>query len=422
MYNLLAVSSEVKETLNVLQDRMYAAFLWATVAVIGLLLVGTLVVWLGRKEYLPRYGRVAVPLAVGFALAIAVSGFSLNLIKYSIRGALIPTMYIPIAATVGVAILGGFVYYLVNTVAPSARRIAFWIVAGLTVVPFVVSIVYLSLYFRDEIAEGGYYVDVSTLALVLSSVALVILAVLVAVFCGHKEDKSEHTRSVAYAGVSVALAFALSYIKLFSMPQGGSITLASMLPIMLYSCRYGTRKGLLVGLVYGLLQAVQDPYVIHPAQFLLDYPLAFAMLGLAGWAAEVPVLGRHRAVALLVGCISAFFLRYVAHVLSGIFAFAAYAHDAGAASVAAYSFAYNSYVLVDGAMCLVLGILMYLNKGARRLLFGEARRAAASASDAGDTATDVAEADAAGVDAAEEPDAAIPAEGETWDAIPTNND
>ncbi|MBR2384770.1 MAG: energy-coupled thiamine transporter ThiT, partial [Clostridia bacterium] len=68
----------------------------------------------------------------------------------------------------------------------------------------------------------------------------------------------------------VALSFALSYIKLFEMPQGGSVTLFSMLPIMLFSYIYGMKKGLLVGVIYGLLQAVQDPYIIHPAQFLLD--------------------------------------------------------------------------------------------------------------------------------------------------------
>ena len=367
---LLGVSADVKQTLSTVQDAMGAVFLWATVAFVGLLLVGALVVYLGNRARIGDYGRAAVVLGVGYAVAIAVSGLALNLIKYNIRGSLIPTTLYPLVATAGVVLLGGFALWLVGFVNRKAFKPTLWVVAGLSTVPLVVTLVYMGIYFQREIKDGGYYVDVSTLALVLSCVGLVVLASLVALLCGKKGEKVQHTRAVAYAGVSIALAFALSYIKLFSMPQGGSVTLASMLPIMLYSCRYGTRKGLMVGLIYGLLQAVQDPYVIHPAQFLLDYPLAFAMLGLAGWAGEIRLFGRHRGAALLVGCVSAFVLRYIAHVLSGIFAFAAYAHDANASSVVAYSFAYNSYVLIDGAMCLVLGILMYLNRGARKTLFG----------------------------------------------------
>lgn len=367
---VLGVSAEVKETINAIQDKMGAVFLWSTVAVIVLLLMGGAAVRLFKRDLMSTYMQRALPLAVGFAVAIAVMGFALNIVKYSLRGSLVPTLVYPLAATAAAALLGGYALWLVNMLAKTKLKLAFWIVVGLVAVPFVVAIVYLSLYYRDEIASGDYYVDVSTLALVLSCVGLVVVAALVALFCGRRVDKAEHTRSIAYAGVCIALAFALSYIKLFSMPQGGSVTLASMLPIMLYSCRYGTRKGLLVGLVYGMLQAVQDPYVIHPAQFLLDYPLAFAMLGLAGWAGEIGLFGRRRGLAMLVGGVSAIFMRYIAHVLSGIFAFAAYAHDAGAASVAGFSFAYNSYVLIDGAMCLALGALMYLNKGARASLFG----------------------------------------------------
>ena len=369
---LLGVSAEVKQTLSAVQDAMGSVFLWATVALVGLLLVGAVVVYFGNRARLAAYGRAALVLAVGFAVAMAVCGLALNLIKYNIRGSLVPTTLYPLVATVAAALLGGFALWLTGFVNRNAMRVTLWVVLGAVTVPLVVTLVYIGLYFKNEVLPNGYYVDVSTLALVLSCVGLVVLAAVVALLCGKKGEKSQHTRAVAYAGVSIALAFALSYIKLFSMPQGGSVTLASMLPIMLYSCRYGTRKGLMVGLIYGLLQAVQDPYVIHPAQFLLDYPLAFAMLGLAGWAGEIRLFGRHRAAALLVGCISAFFLRYIAHTLSGIFAFAAYAHDAQASSVVVYSFAYNSYVLIDGAMCLALGILMYLNRGSRATLFGTA--------------------------------------------------
>lgn len=51
---------------------------------------------------------------------------------------------------------------------------------------------------------------------------------------------------------------------------------------MLYSYMFGTKKGVFAGMIYGVLQAFQDTYILHPAQFLLDYPLAFSAIGLAG--------------------------------------------------------------------------------------------------------------------------------------------
>ena len=178
---------------------------------------------------------------------------------------------------------------------------------------------------------------------------------------------------------AIALSFALSYVTFFKMPQGGSITLASMLPILVYGYRFGTRRGIIAGLVYGLLQAVQDPWIIHPAQFLLDYPLAFAMLGLAGWLRTLRPKGKDgNLVIFLVGGVTAVILRYFAHVISGIFAFSTYAAEGY--SAVAWGFLYNTFCLVDGAICLSLGALLYLNRGVRRLIFGDS---AASSSSAG---------------------------------------
>ena len=368
-----ATKQAVKSTLNLVEDKMGQAFLWSTVAVVGLILLGALAVYFVKREKLAQYGKTALLLAVGFAVGVGVTGLALTLIKYDIRGSLVPTISYPLAATVAAALAGGFALYIVNILAKDKFKLALWIVAALVLVPLIVALVYIGIYFASDVRGDGYYdgtssANVSTSALVGSAVGLVVLAAVVALFCGRKGDKREHTRSIAYAGVSVALAFALSYVRLFRMPQGGSITLASMLPIMLYSIKYGPRKGLLVGMVYGVLQALQDPYIIHPAQFLLDYPLAFAMLGLAGWVGHFKFFNKYPLVGLLVGSVSAFFMRYIAHVLSGIFAFSAYAGDAGFDNATLYSFLYNTYVLVDGAMCAALASLMFVNKGVRNIL------------------------------------------------------
>ena len=114
-------------------------------------------------------------------------------------------------------------------------------------------------------------------------ISLFTLLILAAIMVGMSISRKTWTaKSMAYAALSIALSFVLSYIKLFSMPNSGSVTLASMLPLMLFSAAYGVGPGLLAGAAYGLLQYVQGGWFVHPIQFLLDYPLAFALIGLAG--------------------------------------------------------------------------------------------------------------------------------------------
>ena len=169
------------------------------------------------------------------------------------------------------------------------------------------------------------------------------------------------TKAIAFSGVSVALSFVLSYIKLWEMPQGGSITLVSMLPIMIFAYVHGSKKGVFVGAVYGLLQAIQDPWLIHPAQFILDYPIAFAMVGFCGLFGRVKALEKLPQLKFALGAVICGVLRFVSHVLSGVFAFGAYAVDQGK-NLWAYSLAYNSFVFVDIALVIVAGVLVFSSK------------------------------------------------------------
>ena len=178
---------------------------------------------------------------------------------------------------------------------------------------------------------------------------------------GRKENFKFDSRSVAFGAICIAMSFALSYVRLFRLPQGGSVTLASLLPIMIFAYIFGVKKGLLVGLIYGVLQAIQDPYIIHPVQFLLDYPIAFSAIGLSGAFANFKVFKKCPQVSLLLGGILASVLRFLAHFLSGVCAFGAYANDAGQ-NLYVYSLAYNSFVFVDVAIVLAVGILLFSSK------------------------------------------------------------
>lgn len=164
------------------------------------------------------------------------------------------------------------------------------------------------------------------------------------------------TRLVVEGGLVIALSVVLSLITIWQMPQGGSVSLA-MLPVLVYAFRRGLGPGLAAGALYGVTDALLKPFVVHPVQFVLDYPVAFGALGLAGlfsalWArnARAGRVGHGTVVALVPGVLLAALGRYAAHVLSGVVYFGEYAGDR---PVLAYSLAYNSFVLVSAAACLV---------------------------------------------------------------------
>ena len=154
--------------------------------------------------------------------------------------------------------------------------------------------------------------------LVTAAVALVLILVGVGFVIG--KNRKQGTKMLVYSAMAVAVATVLSFLKIVEMPQGGSITLFSMFAITLIGYFYGPAQGILCGMAYGLIQLVTGPYVIHPAQLLIDYPLAFGMLGLAGFLNKRPD-------GLLAGYVLGVFGRLIMSVLSGVIFFAEYAGD-----------------------------------------------------------------------------------------------
>ena len=120
-------------------------------------------------------------------------------------------------------------------------------------------------------------------------IALAVLVLLgVILLTISRTSRKWDAKMLSFGALSVALSFVLSCIRLYRMPQGGSVTPASMLPIMLFSAVYGVGPGLLTGLVYGVLQYLQGGWFLNIWQFSLDYLLAFAALGLAGLSRNLP--------------------------------------------------------------------------------------------------------------------------------------
>lgn len=98
--------------------------------------------------------------------------------------------------------------------------------------------------------------------------------------------------------IFTALATVLSTIIVYPLPQGGSITLASMVPIIWLALRRGPKVGLATAVIYGGIQFAMLPYAIDPIQVLLDYFLAFGVLGLAGFFPKYPIVGAAVGVSL----------------------------------------------------------------------------------------------------------------------------
>ena len=151
--------------------------------------------------------------------------------------------------------------------------------------------------------------------------------------------KISQTRILAEMIVFIALANVLYliskfYLPFLRLPQGGSITVASMVPLMWFALRRGLRWGVEAGIIYGLVHMVISGGVYFPTQIILDYPLAFGALGLAGAFQKHPVVG---VGAAILG-------RFACHFISGVVFFGQYAWQGW--NVIAYSAAYNASYLV----------------------------------------------------------------------------
>lgn len=164
------------------------------------------------------------------------------------------------------------------------------------------------------------------------------------------------TKMLVEAGVLIALAQILSYVKIFEAPYGGSVTAGSMVPIMIFSIRWGVKPGLMAGAVYGTLQFILGPkWSFHIMSILLDYVVAFGLLGLAG------IFKDFKKVFIGIGL--GIFGRFSSSVLSGVIIFASYAPEDMNPWV--YSTLYNGAYLIPELIisCILVGILYKPLKG-----------------------------------------------------------
>lgn len=187
---------------------------------------------------------------------------------------------------------------------------------------------------------GAGILAVAVVILVLLLVTLVVRRIQT-----KKNSKRMTTKQLVFSSAAMALGMVTSMIKLFDLPMGGSVTLLSMLFVVLIAYWYGPYVGVVTGIAYGLLQFIIEPIFYTVPQMLVDYPLAFGALGLAGFFYKK----KH---GLVIGYMVGILGRYFFTFLSGVIFFAAYAGDM---NVVAYSLAYNgSYIMTEAIITLVI--------------------------------------------------------------------
>jgi thiamine transporter len=155
------------------------------------------------------------------------------------------------------------------------------------------------------------------------------------------------TKILAISAILMALSVALGALTLFRMPQGGSVTPFSMLPIFIAAYYFGVSKGMLVGAGVGILNLLLSPFIVHPVQVFLDYPMAFGALAVGG------VLRHRKKIGMIGGYLLGVLCRYIVAVLSGVIFFSAYAPENF--NGLTWSLWYNlTYLGVEAAMTVVV--------------------------------------------------------------------
>ena len=173
--------------------------------------------------------------------------------------------------------------------------------------------------------------------------------------------KQTKTLILAECAVMLGLSVALSFVKVWKMPMGGSVTLLSMLPLILISIKHGIKIGLPVTFLYACVQFGLDigevlTWGMTPGAItgmtMLDYLIPFTGLGLAGIFRKKSLRGWCAGIVLVM------ILRYISHVISGIIIFAQWAWEGW--NLTLFSMAYNGWYMAPELALTMLGAILLL--------------------------------------------------------------
>lgn len=174
---------------------------------------------------------------------------------------------------------------------------------------------------------------------------------------------SKKVKRLTESAILIALATVLSILKLYEMPYGGSLTLASMMPIMIIAYRSSMLWGMSCALVYGVIQQLLSVSTLSyvttwqsvVAVILLDYVVAFAVCGLGGAFRKIT---KNQTLSMVEGALLCCTLRYVCHLISGCTVWAGLSIPTEAALL--YSVLYNASYMIPETL-ITLGAVYYVS-------------------------------------------------------------
>ena len=206
--------------------------------------------------------------------------------------------------------------------------------------------------------KGGY--------VVLGIAIFLLICVAAALMSGKDKGDSRRAVRMSVSAIAIALAFITSYIQVFKLPWGGSVTLFSMFFVCFVGYLYGPSTGLTAAFAYGILQFLQSggSYILSLPQVLFDYILAFAALGIAGFFYKSK---RGLIIGFIAGCIA----RGVFASIAGYLYWMDYMPESFPKKLAfLYPIAYNySYILIEMVLTLVLLAIPSVQKAIKRISF-----------------------------------------------------
>ena len=189
----------------------------------------------------------------------------------------------------------------------------------------------------------------------INTIMLIICLIPIVYYLLNIKKSKLDTKTMIVVALFAACSLMLSKIKLIQYPQGGGVELLSSLPILMVGLLYGPITGMTCGLITGILGLMGSAYIIHPAQFLLDYILPTMLLGLSG------LFNCKEKKNIFIGCLLAVLLKQVSHILSGCIYFAEYAWEGWNPLV--YSIVYNlSGTGLEGLLSTIALTAMPLSK------------------------------------------------------------
>ena len=225
--------------IKTLAEKLQYVALYTAIAILAGCIVVGLLVWFFKREKFNDYKKYAIGIATGFAITMVVV-FAYVKFQCNIDD-MQAMLFYPILAMLIVVVAGGIAVLISSLFSNKAAKISLIVTGVLFLASFIALVVVVWKYYNIHFEEfKEMYPGMSLVGMVVS--AVVILAVLVVLWFVGDKRKLNDTRSIVYGAVAMALAFVLSYARLFKLPNGGSITFASLLPLMIYCCMFGTRK------------------------------------------------------------------------------------------------------------------------------------------------------------------------------------